>query len=159
MAIKAMFNELIEELRGIRTIELACLTANFLEKVFWTILGALGIAWAFYLVPSNVNIWMHNPSIISKGNLNLSQIQYPAITIKPNGITKYSIAEKLLNYLREDKLPNDLKEFRNILLKCATLQDKETKNESDITYYSSFRNECLFSFSFQNGEKFICEVR
>ena len=156
--MEGRFDVVINELKNVKTIGLACLTSNVLEKIFWATLGILGIAWGFYFIPSNFEIWVNNPSMITKSNLNLSQIRYPAITIKPTGITKYAFAERLMNYIKQDKLPNELREFRNILLKCATLKDKETQKKSDYHYYSDFKSKCLFSFSFTNDEKFICEV-
>ena len=158
MSIKINFKDLVEELKNVRTIELACITANVLEKILWTILGVLGVAWAFYLIPSNFQIWLENPSIISKGEFVLSDIKYPAISIKSSGIAKYNIAERLANYIKPDKLPLELKKARILLLKCVTIEDQEYEVKSDKHYFTTFQDLCLFNFQMHDWEEGICEV-
>ena len=148
----------IEELKNIQTVQLTTIAGFFLEKIFWTSLGIMGIAWAFYFIPSNLEVWCQNPSIITRGNFNLSQIKYPAITVKPSGITKYAIAERLANYIKPDKMPLELREVRNLLLKCATLEDLEDQKRSDKYHHTKFENDCLYNFRITQEEKAICEV-
>ena len=77
MSVKK-FEELFDELKNVRTIELVCAQKLVIEKVFWAILGIAGVAWAFYFVPSNLEVWRTNPSIITRGEIELSEIKYPA---------------------------------------------------------------------------------
>ena len=88
------FLDLSKELKNVRTIELVCKNSFFLERLFWAILGVLGIAWAFYFVPHNFQVWNNNPSIKMQGDLDLSQIRYPSISITPSGTTKYAKVPK-----------------------------------------------------------------
>ena len=140
------FKEFLNELKNVKTIGLTCNAANVFEKLFWAIIGILGIAWGFYFIPSNVEVWVTNPSIITRSDLNLSQIKYPAITIKPSGINKYSIAERFINYLKPENLPIQLRQIRTLLLKCATLRNQENELKSDRNYYTKFQNDCIYKF-------------
>ena len=141
-----------DELKNIRTIELAHQKNLFLERIFWAVLGILGVAWAFYFVPSNLEVWKNNPSIVSKGNVDLSEIDYPAITISPSGITKFAVAERLANYVKPEKIPDELKQIRNLLFKCAVLTKENPSFDTDHRYYKSTKSRCTY----QSNE---CEVR
>ena len=152
------FKNLIEELKNVRTIDLACVTANVLEKIFWAVLGILGIAWAFYFIPGNVEVWMTNPAIVTQGDFDLSQIKYPALTIKPSGITKYGISERLGNYIKPNKLPSALREVRNMLLKCATIENQEDITRSDGIHFSEFSKQCIYNFMPTKDDKELCKV-
>ena len=90
------FKGFLNELKNVKTIGLAWIAENVLEKFFWAIIGLLGIAWGFYFIPSNIELWLTNPSILTRGDFNLSQIKYPAITINPSGIPKYAIVEQFV---------------------------------------------------------------
>ena len=133
-----------DELKNIRTIELAYQKNLFLERIFWAVLGILGVAWAFYFVPSNLEVWKNNPSIVSKGNMDLSEINYPAITIAPSGITKFAIAERLANYLKPEKTPDELKQIKSLLFKCAVLSKHDPSHDTDFRYYKSVKFNCRY---------------
>ena len=152
------FKEFLNELKNVKTIGLTCNAANVFEKLFWAIIGILGIAWGFYFIPSNVEVWVTNPSIITRSDLNLSQIKYPAITIKPSGINKYSIAERFINYLKPENLPIQLRQIRTLLVKCATLKNQENELQSDRYYYTKFQNDCIYKFDLKGKDKALCEV-
>ena len=158
MTVETKLKELIEELKNIRTIELACIAINVLERIFWGILGFLGLAWAFYFIPSNIQIWLDNPSIITKGEFDLSDIKYPAITIKPFGIPKYAITERLANYIKPDKLPIQLRPIRNSLFQCAMIENQEDEMKSDLDRFKTFNKDCLFNFKITKNEELICKV-
>ena len=133
-----------DELKNIRTIELAYQKNLFLERIFWAVLGILGVAWAFYFVPSNLEVWKNNPSIVSKGNVDLSEIDYPAITIAPSGITKFAIAERLANYLKPEKIPKELNQIKSLLFKCAVLPKHDPASDTDFSYYKSTLSSCYY---------------
>ena len=158
MTVETKIKELIEELKNIRTIELACITVNVLERIFWGILGILGLAWAFYFIPSNVQIWLDNPSIITKGEFDLSDIKYPAITIKPFGIPKYAIAERLANHINPDKLPIQLRQIRNLLFQCGMVEHEKDELKSDLERFMIFQNECLYNFKMSKNDELVCKV-
>lgn len=155
MVIKS--RELSDELKNIRSIELAYSSKNVVLMFVWTILGLIGIAWAFYLFPNNYDVWKHNPSIISKANLDLRQIDYPAISISVPGVTKYALAERLGNYIQPKKLPIQIRKLRNLLWKCSTPISSDKIN-TDKEYYDYYIDNCVFSSSFNKIEKKVCEV-
>ena len=145
---KNKLKNIVDEFKNIRTVELASIKSFFLEKIFWTFLGLIGIAWAFYFVPSNFQIWSENPSIKMEGDLTLSQLKYPAISITPSGSTKYAIAERLGNYLEPKKLPKNFRLVRNLLLKCAVvykgeIEGRVTRAIDDRTYYDEYLSQCM----------------
>ena len=73
---------LIDELRGITTIDLAFKSVNILEKIIWIIILIIGTVWACYFIQLQFLIWAEQPSIIVKSdNVKLSDVKYPAMTI------------------------------------------------------------------------------
>ena len=138
------YEQIKDELKNVRTVELACQHNFFLERFFWALFGILGVAWAFYFIPSNIEVWRSNPSIVSKGNIDLSEIDYPAITIEPSGFTKFAIAERLANYLKPEKIPNELKQIRKLLFECAVLSKYDPNYDTDLTYYKSTKSNCRY---------------
>ena len=149
----AKFKEWFDELKNIRTVELTLATKNFLERIFWIILGITGIAWAFYFLPSNFEIWKKNQPIINKANVNLSQIKHPAITITAPGTTKYAIAERLGNYVNPEKIPEELRELRNLIFNCANGDSSDDRKN-----YDSYIDSCVFHSIILLSEKASCQV-
>ena len=52
--MKIFFKEVLVELRKITTIDLACKSANRLEKLLWTLIGITGTIWAVYFITLQV---------------------------------------------------------------------------------------------------------
>ena len=48
------YKELFDELRSIKTIDLAYKTTNFCEKLLWILIGAFGTGWVVYFVAFQV---------------------------------------------------------------------------------------------------------
>ena len=153
------FLDLSKELKNVRTIELVCKNSFFLERLFWAILGVLGIAWAFYFVPHNFQVWNNNPSIKMQGDLDLSQIRYPSISITPSGTTKYAIAERVGNFLNPKELSLNLRKVRNLFYKCAMLYKNGYATQFDISgtaiadsyYFDDYYQLCLKTASKESG--------
>ena len=102
-------------LRTIATIDLTCKSASILERIFWVSLGICGTVWAIYFIM--LLFYDENPIIMRKGNIPLTQLTYPAVTICPKSSTKYAVAERLGNYINpEFNLPEELKSLRIKLL-------------------------------------------
>ena len=93
------FQLIFNELRNITTIDLAHKTANILEKILWASIGIVGTIWAFVFIGSQFKQWNESPWLTTKTDVDLSQLQYPAITFCSDGSTKYAIAERLGNYI------------------------------------------------------------
>ena len=148
--------EWFSELKNVQTVGLLSTSTNVLENIIWATFGIIGIAWAFYFVPQNYKVWENNPSIITQANMDLSQIQYPAISIATSGTPKYAIAERLGNFVDPNKLPKNFKKMRVLLLECTLFKEKIQKKDRD--YYNAYQNECIFSFSLMPSEKSACKV-
>ena len=84
-AIKPCMNQfkvLVNELRGITTINLAFKSANIMEKVIWLLILMIGTFWACYFITLQFEIWAEHPSIVTKAdNVKLSDLNYPGMTI------------------------------------------------------------------------------
>ena len=90
---------------------MALQASNIVEICLWISLGILGITWILYIM--NVMIKDENPLIAIRGDIDLSEIEYPAITICSEKTTKYAFAERLGNYVDPDlKLPYSLKKLQ-----------------------------------------------
>ena len=86
-----------QELKSITTIDLTSKAANFLEKLFWVVMGIIGVIWAIYFTA--LVIKDENPIIKTIQDKTLTDTEKPAITICPHGSTKFTVAERLGNFL------------------------------------------------------------
>ena len=139
--------DIVNELKQIQTVGSAFRAENILEKIFWALIGILGIAWAFYFLPLQYNLWTNNPAMISLKNVPLSELDYPSLTLFPNGITKYAIAGRLGNYLNPDNLPLEWQELRKMLFDYIALQRQH--DWSDERLKDEFASKCGYG---------LCEV-
>ena len=90
---------------------MALQASNIVEIFLWISLGILGITWILYIM--NVMIKDENPLIAIRGDIDLSEVEYPAITICSEQTTKYAFAERLGNYIDPDlELPYPLKKLQ-----------------------------------------------
>ena len=135
------------ELKHIQTVGSVFRAENLLEKLFWALIGILGIAWAFHFLPNQYSLWTNNPAIISLKNVPLSDLNYPSLTLFPNGITKYAIAERLGNYLNPNDLPLEWQELRKMLFDYIALQRQYDWSDDHLKDW--FANKCGYS---------LCEV-
>ena len=61
-----------------------------------------------------------------KGEVHLSELKYPAITVCSKDSVKYALAERLGNYLDpEQDLPEEFISLRNEFMKCAVGMEYE----------------------------------
>ena len=139
--------DIVNELKQIQTVGSAFRAENILEKIFWALIGILGIAWAFYFLPLQYTLWTNNPAMISLKNFPLSELDYPSLTLFPNGITKYAIAGRLGNYLNPDNLPLEWQELRKMLFDYIALQRQH--DWSDERLKDEFASKCGYG---------LCEV-
>ena len=130
---------LTEQLRGIASINYAFKAANIMEKILWASMFLIGILYAIYFT---VQMFNSSSSIISKIDIKLPDLNYPAMTICPQGTTKYAIAERLGNYLDGnsdflEKFPS-LKDIASCIVPLTNTKCKGA-NRGHISYYL----ECL----------------
>ena len=116
-----MLFKLRNELKNVRSIDLACKSEKLTEKCVWTLLGIIGIVWACYFIPGQIELWKESPSIVTKGQAELSDIKYPGISIRMPGSTHYGIAERMGNLLKSYDPPEEFLQIRNIYLLCGTI--------------------------------------
>ena len=84
---------------------------NIVEVFLWISLGIAGIAWIMYIM--NMVIKDENPLTAIRGDIDLSDVDYPAITICSEQTTKYAFAERLGNYFDPElELPDPLKKLQ-----------------------------------------------
>ena len=77
----------------------------------------------------------------------LSDISYPTLSILPQRITKYDVAERLGNYIIPDQIPEKLKRLRGIFFdNLVKVQDLD-----DESYKSNFYDDCI-------GYETFCKV-
>ena len=90
---------LVDELRGITTIDLVFKATNLLEKICWLIILLIGTIWACYFITLQFKLFQESPYIVSKADTN-ADLYYPAMTVCSGGSTKYAIAERMGNYIK-----------------------------------------------------------
>ena len=76
---------LIQSLKRIVTLELASISSNLFERVLWLLIAVIGTIWGYYFMKSLIDTWIESPLIISKGNVDLTDLKYPAITFCSKG--------------------------------------------------------------------------
>ena len=131
--------KLLNELKNVRTIDLASISQHFLEKCFWIMIGILGIGWAIYFLPNQFQLWSNNPSILMLKQVPLSDISYPTLSILPQRITKYDAAERLGNYIFPDHIPEKLKRLRGMFFDALI----EVMDNDDESHKSNLYDECI----------------
>ena len=102
---------------------------NYTERTLWPILGISGIIWIVYFIKYSIED--DNPLVGRGLDIDLSEVDYPAITICSEQTTKYAFAERLGNYLDPDKGHPDL---------LSKLQDKFLEKTFERYYDYGFQN-------------------
>ena len=111
-------SKILEELRTIGTVDLACKATNILEKALWIAILMTGTLWAVYFISLSLIDLQKDHTIVSKGSVRLNELNYPAITVCSEVSPKYAIAEQLGNFFDTEKvLPEELADIFSDLLK------------------------------------------
>ena len=159
--LKIFFNEA----KDMRTIDLADKASNWIERILWIMIGMAGFYWAILFIPDQFKLWSDNPTIITKTNVDLSDIVFPAITIVPPGSTKFAIAERLGNYIDPKNLPESASKLVNIYLKCLTIYKLATEITDDGTQtylendlFDEYSYNCLFPHKPSPHQRDGCKV-
>ena len=137
--------KILEELRTIGTVDLACKATNILEKALWIAILMTGTLWAVYFISLSLKELQKNQTIVSKGSVKLNELNYPAITVCSEVSPKYAIAEQLGNYYDTEKeLPKELNDILTKLAKwIAEAQDTFTAKVQTIsTYKRKYKYKC-----------------
>lgn len=159
MKRKLKWSKVTPELKGVATIDLACKAESFVGKMFWSSLGVIGIAWAFYFV--RLIVTDENPIVTSIAAADLTEIEKPAMTMCYKGATKMAFAERLGNFLspKNDHLPEEILKWKGLMMMCGSIYKEDVIFPDDENYQkiakASFRTEC----DKKNGEdSFGCKV-
>ena len=97
--IATTIENLKEEILGFRTLGLMRSASLIIEKLFWLLIAISGTIWFFFFVGFQVNLWNTNSTTATKGQLKLSDIDYPAVTFCSKVANKYGIVERFGNHL------------------------------------------------------------
>ena len=148
--------DLLQEVKKIASIGLACRASTLIEKVLWIVLGISGVVWAVFFLTFQVHDWQENAGILTKGKFEL---KYPAITICPKVSTKYAITEQLGNFLDQSNIPDPLLSLRESFFLCGSglLGDMDNVHFLDVTSQKAmkyYEDNCLFKIKRKMG----CEV-
>ena len=118
---KSKLNNLTQRLKSIATYQLVTQSSSVIEKLFWSSIAISGTIWGFYFIVHQFQTWEASPHIVTRANVQLFDLNYPAITLCSKGNSKYAIAERLGNYLNpEADLPEDLLDLRKEFALCIT---------------------------------------
>ena len=148
------YNETLTEIKEIKTIGLACSAPSILEKFFWILLGSGGFGWSVYFISQQFFMWSENPLIIQKNDMELNEINYPAMTICSQTSTRYAIAERIGNYINPENIPKELLSLLDRMKMC-TLNCTLDVNGTCFDSYPS--NMGAQNFLYMNYYKANCE--
>ena len=81
-----------------------------------------------------------------QGNVETTDLKYPAVTLCPKVTTRWGIAERLGNYIDPLKLPKELLLLRHNSFMCATGFLKKISQYD--TSKEAFKSECIPKYSF-----------
>ena len=115
------FAPLKEQLLQIRTLHLSKNASNFLEKLIWIVIAIFGTTWFCYFINFQFEVWRDDGVYLAKADLELSDINYPAITFCSQGANKLGIVEGLGNYIDPDLVVKNgtLAWIQEHVAKCA----------------------------------------
>ena len=117
----AAIERLKEEAFNIRTVELISKSKKIAERLFWFLVAFCGALWFVTFMASQVEIWKQNSVLITKAEVELSDLDYPAVTFCSKTANKYGVAERFGNYLdpKVDQNQAFCSWLRTIVVRCA----------------------------------------
>ena len=96
---------------------------SWMERIVWATLGILGMVWIIFFIQRIVVD--ENPIISKRKIMDLSEVNYPAITICSEQTTKYAFAERLGNYLNPElEMPDGLEKLKKKLIDEQLIKGK-----------------------------------
>ena len=99
----------------------------------------------FPLLSYQVISWNQSPSVLIQGNIETTDLKYPAVTLCPKVTTRWGIAERLGNYIDPLKLPKELLLLRHNSFMCATGFLKKISQHD--TSKEAFKSDCIPKYS------------
>ena len=156
--IQEHYNAIFAVVKEIKTVGLTFKTQHIFEKLLWILIGVFGLGWSTYFILIQVFTWNESPLIIQKNYMKLDQIDYPGITICSQTSTRYSIAERLGNYINPQNIPTGLVNLQERMKMCPlqctlTLEgkcfDNYDGNKKTFTHRSYYMKKCEYSENFK----------
>ena len=148
----------------IGSIQFSIEAQNVFERVFWIAFTFVGTIFVCHLLDIQASSW--NSFIISQKYMDLSKIDFPAVTFCSRGATKYSIVERLGNLLdpNADEIKKQILPLRNSLIQHIVGYPHDMSCSKQCV--SEFGNLCKFPFKLdgkvhdkcyeEKTNKFIC---
>ena len=132
-----------EQLRAILSIKLISSANSVLEKLLWTIISIGGSIYISYIVMQQFNYWNENPVLVTKGSKKLSDIALPAVTFCHKGMQKFSLVERLMNYIDPEKeIPDEAYAIRNTAIKSQFISaSKELGFDNNYDFCHAIKDE------------------
>ena len=88
--------------------------------------------------------WGESPSVLIQGNVEKTDLKYPAVTLCPKVSSRYGIAERLGNYIDPLNLPKELLFLRHEYFMCAIgLLKKYELYNSYGTPKEAYEDHCI----------------
>ena len=104
-------------------------------------MGIIGVIWAIYFTA--LVIKDENPIIKTIQDKALTDTEKPAITICPHGSTKFTVAERLGNFLEtKNDMPIEISKWQDMMMLCGSLFSKKTFQHGKRLNYE---NLCQFN--------------
>ena len=130
---------------GIGSLRFCFDAIHIIEKIFWLLLGITGLIFMSLFVYDLVKSWQNSRILSTRKWVNLSEVDFPAITFCHQGNTRLEFADRLVK-AANDKGPK-IRRLRNLFLKTSveymisSLPDYFQKAQN----ISSFYQFCLNS--------------
>ena len=135
-----------------------CIIANNkFEKIFWILIGILGIAGISILFFIQIQSWNTNPIMSTRKRIDLSEVELPAITFCHQGNTRTEIADRLIQ-AADEKSPK-IRQLRSLILKYSfefmiNQNDQFKRFSSDIS--KLYNQDCISSLAGNQCEDCFC---
>ena len=119
--MRSTFDSIKRELLNIRTFDLTKESSHIYGKAVWLMIALFGLVWFFFFMNFQIQLWNDKNIIVSKAQIQLSDVDYPGITFCSKSINKLGIAERLGNYLNPDMKLNieALSWIKKSAIKCS----------------------------------------
>ena len=134
-----------------------CIGANSkFEKIFWILLGILGLAGSFTLFYFQIQSWNMNAILSTRKLVDLSKLKLPAITFCHQGNTRTEIADRLMQ--AADESSPKLRQLRSLILKLSfEFMIESQQNMGYPETIQGYYNNLCFPSTGRRCEDCICK--
>ena len=98
-----------------------CLDAtNLVERFFWFLFWVFGLCFMIYVVENQLKSWKVNPILTTSTKINITDIEFPAVTFCPLFSTPLGPMERLMSGIIDEG--SKIRKIRNKVLKYTVSQ-------------------------------------